>query len=162
MRIVRTDDAAIRLEFTYRGNPKLSFGSGARLPMIGAGIALIPPATLAWWAASQPINWIGLHPLIAYPLRILIALILGVGLSVLLLRAIGRHVNSITPLSYHQQAFKRELSAPRPDNEVTVDLIDLGEVRFAEDDPAHRRIEQFGLPQASTNPVSSNDRTTTK
>ena len=111
-RLVRTDDPAYRVEHVeHRGIIE------ARWIMIQrAGWLLVTLVPLSSWALWSSLAWLGLGPIWVF-LSVILGGLPTASAVVWLLKTYAPHDSPTTPLEYHLKTIRRELMAPRPEQD---------------------------------------------
>jgi len=158
-RTVRTDNAARRLTFVYKGTKDFSLGNGFRIPVLVAGFVSIPVGVVIAWVLSSPIGSDSPGRVL---LHALIAVVGGAGAALLLLRAVATRVDPLRPFRYWFRAITHELNAPRDERpkhaDEFVDVINEDSLTFATDRPRNETTYEFDLPTFNPSNVASADR----
>ena len=143
-RTIRTDNAARRLTFVYKGTKDFSLGNGVRIPVLVSGFMLLPVGVVVMWVLSSPIGS-------STPGRVLlhaaVAVVGGAGGALLILRAIAARVDPVHPFRYWFRAVAHELNAPRGEGKAEfVDVVGDEPLPFVEDRPVNPTVHTFDLP----------------
>ena len=113
MTVERTDNAAMRQVFIWKGpvNSPWPFDASGRAWALGT--VLVPTLTAAvFTAAWVPLRFAGAHPAVAVVVFVL-SVATGTFLGVRWVRAIGRHLTPTRPMRHLLALFLAQLDAPR-------------------------------------------------
>lgn len=145
-RMVYTDDAARRQVFVYK-----ELGFDVRIPVLLIGLPIVLTAIVLGFVVTSPFELLpGLSAAGTFLFRVLVALAVGGGGSIWLIRKVAGNITPQTPIRYWIQAFRNDLHSPRPDDTASEEVIDASTVRFFEDLPENRTVVAIPLPPFPT------------